>query len=141
MKWTTRATLEAFREAFHLSAGQLPEIIREWQETVDQDWLLAFAQQLEEDFRSIEIDTWDPGTRLAALGAQMALDRVDWKQVALRLVEYAEAGPWPPHEPVRCWCSKPLRAWPRTSQADAPVVVQGRTEAVAFFLSQGQQVD
>ena len=130
MRFRNCLTLEAFREVVHTCANELEEMVREWQESEGQDFLLAFARQLEGDFHRVHhFDLSDPEGRLTAMGTSMALSRVDWPQVAERLVEYSQEGPHPEHLTVRCWCSKPLRSWPSRSQADPPVLVKGGSRA------------
>jgi hypothetical protein len=65
----------------------------------------------------------DPETRLLATASRMLFSRTDWLQVADRLIEHADAGPWPPHclAGSKCWCRRPVRCW---TTVDRPIVVR-----------------
>ena len=93
--WTNRATREAFQVALHGAGDELAAIVREWEEALPgRDFLPAYAARLREDFTSsYGFDPDDPDGRLLAVAALLLLRRVDWRQVAERLVARARENP------------------------------------------------
>jgi hypothetical protein len=132
MTWTNCATVEVFRLTVHESGHELPEIIQEWIDLVGHDFLDDFARQLRADITSnFHYDEDDPHGRLTGLAMRQCLVRVDWRQLAERLVAYADEG-HPRHLPNSCWCCQPMRSWPRDDQADVPILTKGIHHAKRF---------
>ena len=77
--------------------NELAETIAKWQQEC-QDWDLVplLAEQLEDDFATDYVDAWDEETSLlVATACEILLSRVDWQQVAERLMEHVAGTPEP----------------------------------------------
>src|SRR5262249_2898459 len=91
MRWTNRATLVAFKEAVYYAGEERPDVIREGREEASEDFLDAYAEQLREDFaENHNHGPRQPDAQFRQLACRMLLARVDWKQVAERLVARAQ---------------------------------------------------
>jgi hypothetical protein len=101
MRWTTKATREVYRNVLHEWGRELPTFIAEWKEE-GPGFALALALQLREDFGvTFGCDHRDPDSRLVAEACRAYLARVNWRQVAQRLVARAEGHmPIPADPPV-----------------------------------------
>lgn len=89
--WTNRETEEVFAEILR-DCENLSEVVGEWTEMLGSDYLDAYAQQLKKDFVShYGIDETDTAScRLTMVACSMLFERVDWRQLAERLVRYAQ---------------------------------------------------
>src|SRR5689334_8692762 len=111
-RWQNRPTFEIWRQIVHEIGvhDDLADVIREWR-AGQRDFIPQFSGRLEKDFGGNQRwDSTDMDSRLTAMAVGTFLARVDWLQVAQRLVEHADAGPWPKHScvGVDCWCRQPV---------------------------------
>ena len=88
--WTNRETEEVFAEVLR-DCDYLPEVVREWTEMFGRDSIEGYAQRLKKDFEShYGIDETDQDScRLTMVACSMLFERVDWRQVAERLLAHA----------------------------------------------------
>ena len=72
-------------------------MIAEWEHNYHgQDFIPPLAEQLEEDLQEEHVDAWDEDAHLlVATACEILLSRVDWLQVASRLVEHVAGTPEP----------------------------------------------
>jgi hypothetical protein len=95
--WTNPETVAAFRQVLLDSDGTagVAESIEEWRDIVQGDDLIErYAEQLKEDLWSFwggDEDDRDPPTRFTNVLINQSLERIDWLQLATRLVEHAHA--------------------------------------------------
>jgi hypothetical protein len=127
MNWRNRPTFELWRSIVHEIGvyDDLADVIGEWRKS-GSAFLEAFALQLEDDWGGWQgWDRTDVDSHLCALAVHTFLARVDWLQIASRLVEHADSGPWPKHSysGLDCWCRKPVRSWSKAEAADDPLPV------------------
>jgi hypothetical protein len=89
--WTNRETEEVFAEILR-DCENLPDVIREWTEMFGSEFIEAYALQLKKDFEShYGIDEIDQAScRLTMVACSMLFERVDWRQLAERLVTQAQ---------------------------------------------------
>jgi hypothetical protein len=135
MQWKSRATYELFRDIVHEwgLASRLPTLdyvdvlkhsLDEAKQKAGPNYLAQFAADLREDHLPFNgYNACRPSVRLDAWAHHYLLKKVDWMQLAQRLEEHCEQGPWPRHTPYRCWCFQPARRWPGV---ETPVVVETR---------------
>ena len=89
--WTNRSTWVVYRQLLtDYSGDELAEAIAEWERDYPgQDFIPLLAEQLAEDLHEEHVDAWDEDTHLfVATACEILLSRVDWLQVASRLVEH-----------------------------------------------------
>jgi len=89
--WTNRETKEVFAEVLR-DCDNLPDVIREWMEMFGSDSVDSYALRLKKDFEShYGIDeTDDDSCRLTMVACSMLFERVDWHQIAERLLAIAK---------------------------------------------------
>jgi hypothetical protein len=89
--WTNRETQEVFAEVLR-DCDDLPDILREWKEMFGSESIDSYAQRLKRDFEShYGIDDTDHDScRLTMVACSMLFERVDWRQVAERLLAHAQ---------------------------------------------------
>jgi hypothetical protein len=130
MQWRNRETFEMFREYVHdfglysnsTETDLLKETITECQQKAGANFLESIAQHLHDD--QWPYSGWNLSrieNRLTGWAYHALLKRVDWRQVAERLVEHEQKGPWPAHTVPRCWCQRPFRVW---FVANTPLMVK-----------------
>jgi hypothetical protein len=89
--WTNRETEEVFAEVLR-DCDNLADILREWTEMFGNDSIDSYALRLKKDFQShYGIDETDHDScRLTMVACSLLFERVDWRQVAERLLAHAQ---------------------------------------------------
>jgi hypothetical protein len=89
--WSNRETEEVFAEVLR-DCDDLAEVVREWTEMLGQDSIESYAQRLKKDFESCYgfDETDNESSRLTMVACSMLFERVDWRQVAERLLARAQ---------------------------------------------------
>jgi hypothetical protein len=89
--WTNRETEEVFAEVLR-DCENLPDVVREWTEMLGSDFIETCALQLKKDFEShYGLDETDHAScRLTMVACSMLFERVDWRQLAERLMAHVQ---------------------------------------------------